>query len=426
MAKSRKPLFLALGATIAIGAATIPWQMKQWQEVQRLRDETKQNQARLAQIQAGKEAERNLQNQLQQSPQDSASQAQYILLLFQQGRKNEAMPFISKLEEKEANNPDFAAALSDFYNEVGYIDLAIHYAQKAIASNPKSTTDLVRLGFLEIKVGWAKRAEDHIKLANTLSPDAPEPYQALALIAQSHGQYPQGLAHLQKADTLRPKDRHIQIALSQAYKTVNNFAKAVTVLKGVETQLPGDPEVPLLVADTLFIQATKQTSSPAEKTKLLTESEVELQKALKLAPNDLSPYQLLGRIYEERNETDKAIAAWDRLVTSAQGNKRDLFGYARLLLRSPDKDNKAKGKQMIDEYNAFIRQDDKYNQLVLLAGKNPDQPDAHRNLARLCDTLNRVPRGILEWEEVKRLLPNDKEANERLKALRTARGDIQQ
>jgi cellulose synthase operon protein C len=420
--KPKKPLLIALIVTVTLAGITLPWQLQQWKKAKELRLEAEKNQAYLAEIQEKKTKEQLAQVQLQKNPQNSVSQAEYIRLLFQQGRSKEAIPYLNVLEEKEANNPDYFGALSDFYNEIGYIDLAIHYAQKAVLSAPNDTTNLVRLGFLEIKVGWDELAKEHMQKAIKLSPNQPEPYQGMALFHQSHLHHKEALVALQKADSLRPKDRHIQIALSRAYRLTENLPQAIAVLKDVEKRLPGDPEVPMFVADTLFIQATKQTDSPAEQTKILQEAEAEAQKSLQLAPHDNSPYQILASIYDARHEPERAIAAWDKLYTSKQMNRSDLYKYGRLLLQSGDK---AKGKQIIADFQAATKDDDAYNRLIIIAGKNPDQASAHRDLAKFCEQKQRLPRAILEWEEVLRLLPNDTEAKEHLKALRTERGDLQ-
>jgi tetratricopeptide (TPR) repeat protein len=421
--KPKKPLFIVLIATVALAGISLPWQLQQWQKAKELRLEAEKNQAYLADIQASKAKEELARTQLQQNPQDSVSQAEYIRLLFQQGRNKEAIPYLNTLEEKEANNPDYFGALSDFYNEIGYIDLAIRYAQKAVQSVPSDTTNLVRLGFLEIKVGWDDLAKEHMQKAIQLSPNQPEPYQGMALFHQSHLHHKEALVALQKADSLRPDDRHIQIALSRAYRLTEDLPKAVETLKTVEKRLPSDPEIPMLVADTLFLQATKQTDSPAEQTKILLEAEAEAQKALQLSPNDNSPYQILGRIYQARHDSARAIAAWEKVYAARQASKQDLYEYGRLLLQSGDK---VKGRQVIAEFQGGNKDDDAYNRLIIIAGKAPNQPAAHRDLAKFCEEKRRVPRAILEWTEVLRLLPNDAEAKARLKALRTERGDLQQ
>jgi tetratricopeptide (TPR) repeat protein len=423
--KPKKPLLIALIATVALAGITLPWQLQQWKKAKELRLEAEKNQAYLAELQAKKAKEQIAHAQLQQNPQDSPSQAEYIRSLFQQGRNQEAIPYLNILEEKEANNPDYFGALSDFYNEIAYIDLAVHYAKKAVQSAPNDTTNIVRLGFLEIKVGWDELAKEHMQKAITLSPNQPEPYQGMALFHQSHLHHKEALVALQKADSLRPEDHHIQIALSRAYRLTENLPQAIATLKAIEKRLPNDSEVPMLVADALFLQATKQTDSPTEQTKILEEAEAEAQKSLQLAPNDNSPYQVLASIYDARHEPERAIAAWDKLYTSKQINKNDLYKYGRLLLQSGDKENKAKGRQLIAQFQEGNKDDDAYNRLIIIAGKNPNQASTHRELAKFCEQKQRIPRGILEWEEVLRLLPNDTEAKEHLKALRTERGDIQ-
>ena len=95
-----------------------------------------------------------------------------------------------------------------------------------------------------------------------------------------------------------------------------------------------------------------------------------------------------------------------------------------LLHRGETVERKKLGQTLLAKHLAATAEEEKLSRLVLTAAKGRADAEAHRALARYCETANRLPRAILEWEEVLRIAPKDPEAIQKIARLKTQRGDL--
>lgn len=422
MIKNRKILVL-FGAVVAAGLLSLPWQMGQWKKLSDTRDEREINERRLESLKREKDGERETIAQIQTDPTSPEAQVERIRLLLSQQKAREARDGLTAFEGQNSSKPKAWRALSDLYKEVGYNDKALFYARKCVEAEPESAVALTQLAYLELTLGWRTDAKAHLEAAIAASPDDPNPLLAMALFR--HSDTAEAVRFARLAYEKQPENWRIAAVLARDLANDEKYPEALAILEKARKSAPDEPDLYLYLADIEWDRWTNGKLNPAEKAESLKRARANAQRALEMAPFDSSPCFLLGRVAEEEGDFPTAFANYEKELQQHPQNSQNEYRYARLLLHHGETtERKQKGQTLMAKHLEATAAEEKFSRLVLAAAKGRTDAEAHRALARYCESSQRLPRAILEWEEALRIAPNDSEATQNIARLKTLRGDL--
>ena len=120
-----------------------------------------------------------------------------------------------------------------------------------------------------------------------------------------------------------------------------------------------------------------------------------------------------------------AIALYEKEFRQHPQNGQNAYRYAQLLSRHGQAPElRRKGLSLLEQRRARAAETEKLNLFIFDAAKDRKSLKPRRILARYCERTNRLPRAILEWEEILLLSPKDAEATESVTRLKRRRGDL--
>ena len=416
-------LSLLLAAVAVAGLATIPWQRRQWAELQAAREDGQRQRQRLAKLQSGKSELETLEKRLADNPADIALRLDAARTFLSSGNTKRAAELLQQTE-RDANSDTgrqdtaLAAALATLYERIGWQDKALFYSRRCVEIEPRNVEHLLRIAFLEGLLGWQKDCQAHVREATRLAPDQAEPHLSLALIHDQIGGMSESERELRTADRLRSGDWRIQLLLARNLMGQKRFDDALVLLEKILEANPNEGAVHAAAADALLQQIAAAT----------VKSDATIARALRhcrdyhrIAPDSPEAQFLLGKALMETGDRNGAREQWEAVYERQPDFGKLRISLGNLLVREGDR---TRGARLLQEARNDQNVSNEYHRLVTTAGQNRQNPDAHRNLARHCMQHGRLPRAIVEWEEVLRLLPGDKEATQGILDAKKRRGDV--
>lgn len=406
---NRPVLYILLGLMAVAFLVTLPWQRQQWEKTAKMRNETASQQARLKDLQTRKSDAEHAETSLQAAPTDVNARLEAVRAFISTGDTGRAALLLQEVErdaEKQPtlwNDTSFLSTLSDLYQRASWQDRAYHLARRALDLSPDSYDALVRIGFMEAQLGWQSECNTHIKAALRLAPNAAEPHVALALLNDQIGGLSETEKELRQANRLRPDNWHTLLLLGRNLLAQARYADALQIIEKAMKVAPGEPALFSAKAD-ILLERAKNTVG-ADRLGKLQEAMEAAREYQKVAPDAKEPTFLMGRIFLEMGKEEDALREWEKITDHPQVR----IPLGRLLVRRGQKE---RGGKMIQEAEAERSSNTEWNRLVAATGTKRDNIDRHRQLARFCQKSGRLPRAILEWDQVLYLKPGDTEATQ--------------
>ncbi|MFM7320408.1 MAG: tetratricopeptide repeat protein [Armatimonadota bacterium] len=412
-----------LVAVVVIGVASIPWQQRQWRELERAREAAARQENRLQAIKDRAGEIRRIDDRLATDPKGLETRLEAARSFLSRGESARAAKLLQEIERESGADPALAkdaalaAALSSLYERIGWQDRALILAEKARSLEPESVDALIRVAFLEALLGWQKDCQSHVKEAVRRAPESAEPHLAQALVLDQVGGLPDAEKELRTADRLRPGDWRIRLLLSRNLMAQKRFAEALEILLQA-TAAEQDAAILAAIADCRLqrLEASNQRD-PAELETALADA----NRYLEAAPNSPEARFLLGKAKQLKGDTEGALSLWNETYRLQPDFGKLRITLGTLLARTGDR---ARGRTLLDEARRDQDISNEYHRLVTAAGQRRDEPGIHRELARHCMRHNRIPRAIIEWSEVLRVAPGDQEATDGIAAAKRIRGDL--
>ena len=422
-AKGRSFAVPLLVAVVILGVASIPWQRRQWRELERAREAAARQESRLQSIKDRAGEVKRIDERLASDPKGLETRLEAARSFLTRGESARAAKLLQEIEREAttdpalAKDPALAAALSSLYERIGWQDRALLLAEKARSLDPDSVDALIRVAFLEALLGWQKDCQNHVKEAVRRAPESAEPHLAQALVLDQVGGLPDAEKELRTADRLRPSDWRIRLLLARNLMAQKRHGEALDILLQA-TEAEQDAAILAAIADCRLqrLETSKQRD-PAELDRALADA----NRYLEAAPNSPEARFLLGKAKQLRGDDQGALALWDETYRLQPDFGKLRITLGTLLARNGDR---ARARTLLDEARRDQDVSNEYHRLVTSAGQRRDEPTIHRELARHCMKHNRIPRAIIEWSEVLRVVPGDREAVDGIAAARRIRGDL--
>ncbi len=416
-AQPRKRFLLAaLALALLVFLATLPWQVRNWREASALRRDAARQQARLQQLQQAHAALHQAQDALRAAPSDPNAQLALAVQLAQNRDFPGAAAQLRALEPTAVRSADLAGAAAELYQKIGYIDRAVALARQALRLAPDSPQAALRMGVLDMQIGWQAPGLALLNRAARALPASAEPHLALALAANQSGAYKDAERELIQADRLRPGDWHIAALLADNRSAQGRDAEA---LQSVADALRLAPQEAALYAQQARIRLDQARTQAAGKTPDIAPAIQSARQCLALDPDNAGARDTLGLALRDAGLGADARREWEQAHALAPDDPALGYNLGRLRIEQGDR---AAGLRLLADAARAAQDKAAYDRLVVIAGDVPTDPVRHRQLARWCQAHHHLSRAIFEWQEVLARLPQDAEARQSAARLLAQRG----
>lgn len=406
----RKRLLVALGI-LAVGAlGSLPWQLKQWQALQNTKQETARQETSLKALEREQAV---LSNAKRLETQDPVALLEAARLLLESGDSRAALPKLKLLRENNQLPPALKAQVAGLYQQVGKVHISYQMLSEVLQQAPQDVEALLRMGYLEMSLGYRWTALQHLELAQKLAPDRTEPLVAIAFYHDHNLGARKAEKFLRDALTLKPQDWTTVLILVNNLTAQDRFDDALTLYKTLPADAATEPSALAQKARTLVAQSGTSTS---QKKAQLQEAEQSVLQALTKAPRDGSLYTLLGQIYQKLGQDQKALLAFEQSYQIFPNQPQLAWQYSQVLIRAKQQQ---RAGEVLQEEKLRTREDSAFQALVLKMGAKPEEDiTLRRELARWCGSHQKLSRALLEWERILMDFPGDVEATQELERLR--------
>jgi tetratricopeptide (TPR) repeat protein len=226
----------------------------------------------------------------------------------QQVKTKEPPPVVAHTEvvkrhaHKFTNEAEMFLAMGDVNFEQQLYDTALEYYQQALANDTTYALSWCRVAQTKVKLGRAAEAQKDFHQALRHDPKCVEAYVGLAMIANHARSFVDALEHLRMAVTINPNAVVYQVDLAETLYALNQKDECQQTLRKMLKYLPSDA--------TLLVRFAEL----AMKVAMVDDALAALQRAINIDDGIARAYLLIGRIYRQKSETQKAVAAFRRAV----------------------------------------------------------------------------------------------------------------
>jgi len=409
-------LLIVLGIVLLASLVSLPWQIRNWREASALRRDAARQQAQLRQLQQAHDALRQAQDALRAAPTDPNAQLALAAQLAQNRDLPGAAAQLRALEPAAMRSADLAGAAAELYQKIGDIDRAVALARQALRFAPDSPQAALRMGVLDMQIGWQAPGLALLNRAARALPASAEPHLALALAANQSGAYKDAERELAQANRLRPGDWHIAALIADNRNAQGRDAEA---LQSVADALRLAPQEAALYAQQARIRLDQARTQTAGKTPDIAPAVQSARQCLALDPYNAGAHDTLGLALRDAGLGADARREWEQAHALAPGDPALGYNLGRLRIEQGDR---AAGLRLLADAARAAQDKAAYDRLVVIAGDVPTDPVRHRQLARWCQAHHHLSRAIFEWQEVLARLPQDAEARQSAARLLAQRG----
>ena len=154
-ASPRNRILLVLLALVLLAfLASLPWQLRNWREAAALRRDASQQQAQVLKLEQSRDALRQAQDAQRAAPTDPNADLALASQLAQNQDFPGAAAQLRALEPAAERSPELSSAAAELYQKIGYVDRAVALARQAVRLAPASPQAGLRLGVLDMQIGW--------------------------------------------------------------------------------------------------------------------------------------------------------------------------------------------------------------------------------------------------------------------------------
>lgn len=158
-----------------------------------------------------------------------------------QGKHREALVILEELLLEDPENVSALEEIADNELSLGEYTRAEAAADQAVGLDPESYTGFYILGFLRSRTEQWPEAIAHLRKANTLKPNNAEILRCLGWGLFNAGERAQGIVTLERALNLDTESPLTLCDLGVAYLQVQNFVKAKTLFGRALDLEPDNP-----------------------------------------------------------------------------------------------------------------------------------------------------------------------------------------
>ncbi|GAB4459893.1 MAG: hypothetical protein OHK0029_23110 [Armatimonadaceae bacterium] len=401
--KSRVLLIL-LGVFVGVYLLSLPWQRQQWKALEEARQETRVQEARVAEVQRQRESAREGNAPL---PVETDARIAALQEMANRGVTQKLLAELKALESAPLS-PVERANLAGVYQSVEYWDRAYPLAKQAVEDAEKagqpSPEAVLRLGYLEMLLGYAQTALPYFQRAAALAPGDAPPQVAIALAYDQASDWKAAEKALRTAIERDGQNPALYLLLAKNLSRQERLDEALAALDSAEKRAPTLPQVPFERGEILTAAAKRL---PDRRTELLERADAAVSRCLTLDPNNVDARFLRGMVRLEQGAMNDARQEWEEVYRLKPTYPMIRYQLGQLYQRLGKRE---KGKELIGSFGQEKRQTDEYNRLVTSVGMATAKQEKRRELARWCAENGRLSRAILEYDQILAESPDDAEA----------------
>ena len=197
-------------------------------------------------------------------------------------------------------------SLAEIYLAERAPDLAMEQLTAVLERDPQNYRAYLLKGNASVLKRDLKGARQAYLRATELSPGSPAAYYQLATLDRLERRYDQALSNLNKVLEAKPDHVFAMAAISSVYMAQNQPAKALSFLDEKLKENENNNRLAAVLHELRGGVLLAQEN--------YTESETAFKKAIDLNPDLVGPYFALARIYQVKNETEKAISQYQKIL----------------------------------------------------------------------------------------------------------------
>lgn len=286
--------------------------------------------------------------------------------------------------------------VGDFYAQAHRFEDASAAYHHATEHAPRNGPIFLKLAATLQTLGDQERALPVAQKAVRLMPNDPEALGRCGLLLKARKDRGGALTMLRRAHQLQPENRFYTLALADILLDTLQMGQAEEVLHGYLAHHPDDPEA-------CFRMSVVFNQKPRTPENIRTATGY-AQKALAGLPGDPRPYTVLGQLYLDADQTDKALPLYLRGHQVAPTSESVLRGLADCYSRL------GRTREMglvAAEFQRVLRRHDRIDHLTHVMGFNSKDTSAGLELAKLTEEEGLIPRAREYYEQLVRQAPHD-------------------
>ena len=270
---------------------------------------------------------------------------------------------------------------------------------------PTAAAPKLALARLHQRAGNPNLAAKLFIKATELGPDNPEAWFHRSVLEGALGRYATAAEGFQKAQRLAPSVGRYYRAEADMRLFLNERAPALRLARRAQRLAPWDARSHFVLGKALLMQTDP---------KLKRQGEDAIERGLLMVPGWLEPRLELAKLRLARGQAPRAIRDLQELVTDFPSHRESRYQLGQAYIRSG---RTAEGRKIMVEYQASIKQENRYKEDELQSFAHPNNPELHRKVARYCVTNGAILAAVMHYRDVLRLIPKDPEAITALKML---------
>jgi cellulose synthase operon protein C len=270
------------------------------------------------------------------------------------------------------------------------------------------------------ETGNQEKAIDAYRKATQKAPHELDTQRRLIALLETGGREDEALAQYEKVIKVAPGEPRFQLELAERYWRRGKEKQALALLAQMERRFPGDPGVHSAIAD-LYTRWGKGDAALDA-----------YERLTRIEPGDVTHLVNLGEQYFQRNQKNKAVAVWKKIITNKSPQNHARLGevyaehdmlqealamYGKAIKDDPKNPEHYKGRAGVHERRRSFDKavEDWEKVLEFTPSKNADKPARREARRRVVNLLkrgqgNQLYRRALEWERAFAKTPPDVEA----------------
>ncbi len=325
--------------------------------------------------------------------------------LLEVGNFEEAEAIFKVSSEKWPKDRQPLEGLAQTSQHLGKWSEALKRWQRIIDKFPENIDSYIKKGNVFIQLGKFVEAEEMFSKAAHKFPNAPQPLEGFARIAQRQLRWSKALERWEKVSKPFPENIQAHIQKGNILIELGKFGEAESTFKEAAAKWPHRPAALEGIVRTL--------QSQSKLIQALSASE----KLLEDFPNHLPAYMRQGNILIQLGENEKAkvvfmqaIKEWPNALAPHEGLIRLQFSTLNWLKALEMWENLTKRFSYCLKLNSWVKQG---NTLIALnrfqeaenifleaAGRWPESPEPLIGLARIAQEANQLPQALLKWDKI--------------------------
>ncbi len=291
----------------------------------------------LLELQKPEEALPVFQQLFDATPEDQHARYNLAVVQLAAGLAKDSVATLQPLLEVPQPDPDVLELASSAYEEQGDTPRSVALLRQAIVANPKNAKYYVDFAVLSYKHQSFDAGVEMLNAGIAQLPDASSLYIARGILLIQMGQFEKGQADFETANRLDPKQASAAVAEGLAQFQHSDLGQA---LKTVDAQLKlhrNDPFLHYLKAE--IITQGGAAAGSAE----FNEAVQAASKAVQLQPNFPLAHNLLGNLYFESGQNERAIAQCRLVLRDNPDDQVALYHLLLALRKTKDPNNEIPG-----------------------------------------------------------------------------------